>query len=88
MTFINQVISSVLVPVFMCPFLPFIHIAKIFNQPKELISLSANNIGSESDPIYLTAHRGITAVAPENSLPSFEEAGKNGYYSARGIPLG
>jgi glycerophosphoryl diester phosphodiesterase len=82
MTFINQIISSVLVPVFMCPFLPFIHIAKIFNQPKELISLSANNIGSESDPIYLTAHRGITAVAPENSLPAYEKSVELGFYSA------
>ena len=82
MTFINQIISSVLVPVFMCPFLPFIHIAKIFNQPKELISLSANKVGSESDPIYLTAHRGITAVAPENSLPAYEKAVELGFYSA------
>ena len=82
MTFINQIISSILVPVFMCPFLPFVHIAKIFNQPKELISLSANNIGSESDPIYLTAHRGITAVAPENSLPAYEKAVELGFYSA------
>ena len=82
MTFINQVISSILVPVFMCPFLPFVHIAKIFNQPKELISLSANNIGSESDPIYLTAHRGITAVAPENSIPAYQKAVELGFYSA------
>ena len=82
MTFINQIISSILVPVFMCPFLPFVHIAKIFNQPKELISLSENNVGSESDPIYLTAHRGITAVAPENSLPAYEKAVELGFYSA------
>lgn len=82
MTFINQIISSILVPVFMCPFLPFVHVAKLFNQPKELISLSANNVGSESDPVYLTAHRGITAVAPENSLPAYEKAVELGFYSA------
>lgn len=82
MAFINQIISSVLIPVFMCPFLPFIHIAKIFNQPKELISLSANNIGSADDPVYLTAHRGITAVAPENSLPAYEKSVELGFYSA------
>lgn len=82
MTFINQVISSVLVPVFMCPFLPFIHVAKIFNQPSELISLEANNIGSPDDPVYLTAHRGITAVAPENSLPAYQKAVELGFYSA------
>ena len=82
MTFINQVISSILVPVFMCPLLPFIHIAKIFNQPFDLISLSENNIGSANDPIYLTAHRGITGVAPENSLPAYEKAVELGFYSA------
>ncbi len=82
MTFINQVISSVLVPIFMCPFLPFIHVAKIFNQPSELISLKANNIGSPDDPVYLTAHRGITAVAPENSLPAYQKAVELGFYSA------
>lgn len=82
MTFINQIISSILVPIFMCPFLPFVHIAKIFNQPFELISLSANNIGTADDPVYLTAHRGITAVAPENSLPAYEKAVELGFYSA------
>ncbi len=82
MTFINQVISSVLIPVFMCPFLPFIHVAKIFNQPSELISLKANNIGLPDDPVYLTAHRGITAVAPENSLPAYQKAVELGFYSA------
>ena len=80
--FINKIITAVLVPVFMCPFLPFVHVAKIFNQPKDLISLSANNVGSESDPIYLTAHRGITAVAPENSIPAYEKAVELGFYSA------
>ena len=82
MTFINQIVTSILVPVFMCPFLPFVHVAKIFNQPKELISLSANNIGSVDDPIYLTAHRGITAVAPENSLPAYQKSVELGFYSA------
>lgn len=82
MTFINQIISSILIPVFMCPFLPFIHVAKIFNQPSELISLKANNIGTPDDPVYLTAHRGITAVAPENSLPAYQKAVELGFYSA------
>ncbi|MBO5360613.1 MAG: hypothetical protein J6B25_07215 [Clostridia bacterium] len=80
--FINKIITLVLVPLYMCPYLPCLHIAKIFNQPKELISLSANNIGSEADPVYLTAHRGVSALAPENSLPAFEESVKNGYYTA------
>ncbi len=82
LTFINKIITLVLVPIYMCPVLPCVHIAKIFNLPKELISLSEHNIGSEEDPVYLTAHRGVSALAPENSLPAFEEAVKNGYYTA------
>ena len=31
---------------------------------------------------YLTAHRGLSSVAPENSSPALEEAGKAGYYAA------
>lgn len=80
--FINKIITLALVPLYMCPYLPFVHIAKIFNQPKELISLSEHNIGSEADPVYLTAHRGVSALAPENSLPAFEESVKHGYYTA------
>ena len=82
MTFINQIISSILVPVFMCPFLPFIHVAKLFNRPFDLISLSENGVGNADDPIYLTAHRGITAVAPENSLPAYQKSVELGFYSA------
>lgn len=82
MSFINKIISLVLVPVYKCQFLPFLHIAKIFNQPKDLISLKAHGIGSDGDPVFLTAHRGVSAVAPENSLPSFEAAVKYGYYTA------
>lgn len=31
---------------------------------------------------YLTAHRGLSSVAPENTAPALEEAGKAGYYAA------
>lgn len=79
---INKIISIILVPIFMSPYLPFVHVAKIFNMPQEVISLSENNIGTPDDPVYLTAHRGITAVAPENSIPSYEESVRLGFYSA------
>ncbi len=81
-TFINKIISLILVPVYMCPFLPFVHVSKLFNLPKEVISLSENGIGTEADPVYLTAHRGVSAVAPENSIPAFEAAVELGYYTA------
>lgn len=80
--FINKIISVILVPIFMSPVLPFVHVAKIFNMPKDLISLSENGVGTADDPIYLTAHRGVWAVAPQNSLPSYEAAVENGYYTA------
>jgi glycerophosphoryl diester phosphodiesterase len=31
---------------------------------------------------YLTAHRGLSAIAPENTAPAIEEAGKAGFYAA------
>ncbi len=79
---INKIISLILAPLYLCPFMPFIHIVKIFNQPKELISLSENGIGSPEDPVFLTAHRGVWAEAPENSLPAYEKAVEYGYYTA------
>ena len=31
---------------------------------------------------YLTAHRGLSSIAPENTASSLEQAGKAGYYAA------
>lgn len=82
MAFLNTIISVILVPLFFCPYLPFIHIAKIIYPEKEVISLSENGIGNEADPVYLTAHRGVTAKAPENTIPAYESAVELGYYTA------
>lgn len=82
LVFINKIITLLLVPIFMSPYLPFVHVSKLFCLPQELVSLSEHGVGSEDDPVYLTAHRGVSALAPENSLPAFEEAVKNGYYTA------
>lgn len=79
---LNKFISLVLVPVFFSSFLPFIHIASLFYQPKEVISLSANGIGSEEDPVFLTAHRGVQAEAPQNTIPAYEKAVEYGFYTA------
>ncbi len=80
--FINKIITLVLVPIYFCSALPPYHIAKLANQPEELILLSEYGIEEENDPIYFTAHRGVHALAPENSIPSFEEAVNHNYYSA------
>ncbi len=78
----NKIITLILVPLFMSPLLPFLPIAKIVYAEKELVSLSENGVGTPDDPVYLTAHRGITAVAPENTIPAYEKAVELGFYAA------
>lgn len=39
-------------------------------------------VSQTSQSVQLVAHRGFRAVAPENTAPAFEEAGKAGYYGA------
>lgn len=70
----NKIITDVLAPIFHCRFLPFIHVAKLFNRPTEVISIAGKGVGTPEDPIYMTAHRGVTSVAPENTIPAYEEA--------------
>lgn len=79
---INKIITNVLAPIYKCKFLPCIHIAKLFNRPSEVISLSGTGIEKPGDPIYFTAHRGVTSIAPENTIPAYEESVRLGYYSA------
>lgn len=79
---INKIITLILVPIYMCPWLPCLNVVKLFNQPKELISLSEYGVGTADDPVYLTAHRGVTARAPENTVPAYEAAVELGYYTA------
>ncbi|MBQ8227776.1 MAG: hypothetical protein IJZ88_02055 [Clostridia bacterium] len=43
---------------------------------KETVKLSEI---TDADDITLTAHRGLSALAPENTIPAIELAGKNGY---------
>lgn len=78
----NKIITNVLAPIFKCRFLPFIHVVKLFNRPTEVISINGKNIDRPDDPIYMTAHRGVTSIAPENTIPAYEEAVRLGYYSA------
>lgn len=82
MSIINKLITLILVPLFMSPALPFLQVAKLVYPEKEVISLSENGIGTAEDPVYLTAHRGVTAVAPENTIPAYEAAVRLGFYTA------
>ena len=78
----NKFITNVLAPIFKCKFLPFVHVVKLFNLPSEVVSISDKRIEKPGDPIYFTAHRCVTSVAPENTIPAYEEAVRLGYYSA------
>ena len=49
---------------------------------KNLISLKENGLYNENDPIFITAHRGVTMYAPENTLPAYEKSVELGYYTA------
>ena len=82
MAIINKIIAMLIIPLFLNPSLPFLNIAKIIYAEKEVISLSENYVGTAEDPVYLTAHRGITAVAPENTIPAYEKAVELGFYAA------
>ena len=52
----------------------------IFKTPPKVISLSEK--GLPTDGVNLTAHRGFSAVAPENTSAAFVEAGKAGFFAA------
>ena len=49
--------------------------------PYEVKSVKDSDL-TDKDNFVLTAHRGFRAVAPENTLPAYEEAGKAGYWGA------
>ncbi|MBQ7545914.1 MAG: hypothetical protein IJT41_02985 [Clostridia bacterium] len=44
-------------------------------------SLVGRGIATADDPIYLTAHRGVKAKAPENTIPAYQIAIDMGFYS-------
>lgn len=79
---INKIITLILVPIYLSTWSPIYYIVKLCTPAQELISITENGISTPDDPVYFTAHRGVSALAPENSLPSFIEAVNNNYYSA------
>ncbi len=80
--FLNKIIALLIIPFVMNPSMPILSVMKMIFAEQEVVSLSENGVGNEKDPVYLTAHRGITAVAPENTLPAYEKAVELGFYAA------
>ncbi len=79
---LNKLIALLIIPLVMNASSPVLSVMKLVFAEKELISLSENGVGSEDDPVYLTAHRGITGLAPENTIPAYEKAVELGFYTA------
>ena len=50
------------------------------NQPPKVLSLTDEGLPTEN--VNLVAHRGFSAVAPENSTAAFREAGKAEFFAA------
>ncbi len=80
LSFINKILAVILIPVMTLSFSPIMLIKKAVYKPEVLISVS--EFVKKDDPVFLTAHRGITAVAPENTIPAYEKAVELGYYTA------
>ena len=80
LSFINKIMALILVPIMTFSFSPVLLIKKLVWKPEEVISIS--EFVDEKDPVYLTAHRGVTAAAPENTIPAYEKAVELGYYTA------
>lgn len=56
---------------------------KSYNKYYKLVDYKTAKVSEYmKDDTKLIAHRGFRAVAPENSLPAFEEAGKAGFWGA------
>lgn len=53
----------------------------IFYNVLPMPSICERGIDSDADPIYFTAHRGVNAKAPENTLPAYQLAIEMGYYA-------
>lgn len=66
------------ITVIVLAFVLFFAVEKIFPTISSDLSIS-----SKFDSVQnFTAHRGLSNVAPENTAPALEEAGKKGYYAA------
>ena len=46
-----------------------------------VVSAKTSKIIKKDDPVHITAHRGFSGIAPENTLPAFELACQQDYYA-------
>ncbi len=77
---LNRIIAFVLIPLLIGAQSPLFWFKQQKYKQKELISLSQSEIITED--VHITAHRGVNAEAPENTIPAYQKAVEYGYYSA------
>ncbi len=51
------------------------------HEKPSVVSVSTSKIIKKDDPVFITAHRGFSGIAPENTIPAFELACKEGFYA-------
>lgn len=54
----------------------------VYYREKTNTSVSELDFISAGDSVFLTAHRGVTSAAPENTIPAFVKADEMNYYAA------
>ena len=81
LTVVILLLFALLVAFFFGSLSPLESIRKAKNQPQTLISLKTE-APDIADSLFITAHRGVNAEAPENTLPAYQKAIDYGYYSA------
>ena len=52
------------------------------NKPADYTVASLSESGVDTSDLFLIAHRGFRAMAPENTAPAYEKAGQAGYRGA------
>ena len=78
--YINRLLAAFLVPILMNVSSPLAALQQYRFQPKDMVDLGQSSVIQEK--MYITAHRGVNALAPENTIPAYEKAVELGYYSA------
>lgn len=77
---IAVIISAVIAFLLVAVIIAGVAVLNWYCKPKEFNIISVSEVTSEE--VTLIAHRGFSAVAPENTAPAFEEAGLAGFGAA------
>ncbi len=79
----KKIIFTVILTVLVILISSGIYVADLFlgYHPPEIKKISESNVENYNE-IKLTAHRGFSGIAPENTVAAFEKAGEYGFYAS------